>query len=619
MGVSGAVNIGPAVRQGLSAGWAAVDVETSGLSSVTNRVLSVSIRTMHPDGTTSDEFHTLLNPGCDPGPVWIHGLTRKRLRGAPRFEDVAARVCSMLDGRVLVAHNAQFDFKFLHAEATRAALEFPGRHRLCTLALSRRLDLAVPDHKLGTLARHWGVPQHAAHDSRDDVRVLCEIFAHSRALAQQLGVALPVLECNGRGAAVYPELIPRTATPYANPRTWVIGQPLVQGMKIVITGPTRKARAILASDLAAHGFDVMNAVSGQTRLVICNEPAHISNKASRARELGIPILTEEHLVRILADVRPGTPKDATGRGFRNPSGGAAEASDSISTIQVSRAGEEQTPRPVGAGTGEPSDTLWPARSVLVIGGTHHEAAQARELLAGLGARVLVNLGSRTTHVLVLTGGHSDRRMPKIRERTLPVLALADLTDTSASHRADCALDLTAVARAVVEMCRGQVIDLPKELMSLEINANWQPKDLPLDVDIVAFAIQSDEQVATDEDFVFYNAPSTPDGGVQLTVDGDCEQRITLDLDALPEGCIRITIAAAIDGPHTFGAVGPIRLTAEVGGHEIAAATLDAATDERTLVLAEVYRRGEVWRLRTVGRGYEYGLGDLATGMGVKIG
>ncbi|WP_420712220.1 TerD family protein [Streptomyces sp. NRRL S-920] len=48
------------------------------------------------------------------------------------------------------------------------------------------------------------------------------------------------------------------------------------------------------------------------------------------------------------------------------------------------------------------------------------------------------------------------------------------------------------------------------------------------------------------------------------------------------------------------------------------AFLDAATSERTLLLAEIYRRGPVWRLRAVGQGYDQGLGDLARRYGVNI-
>jgi DNA polymerase-3 subunit epsilon len=91
---------------------------------------------------------------------------------------------------VLVAHNAAFDYGFLAAEARRAGVKLPVRQRLCTLALSRRLGLDVPNHRLGTLARYWGVPQRLAHDAYDDAHVLSGVFAHSMGLAAQLGMPL---------------------------------------------------------------------------------------------------------------------------------------------------------------------------------------------------------------------------------------------------------------------------------------------------------------------------------------------------------------------------------------------------------------------------------------------
>lgn len=40
--------------------------------------------------------------------------------------------------------------------------------------------------------------------------------------------------------------------------------------------------------------------------------------------------------------------------------------------------------------------------------------------------------------------------------------------------------------------------------------------------------------------------------------------------------------------------------------------------ERTMLLAEIYRRGPIWRLRAVGQGYDHGLDALARGYGVHI-
>ena len=121
--------------------WVVVDVETSGVRANAHRVLSVAALALREDGSVEREFSSLVDPGCDPGPVHIHNLTRERLAGAPRFEDIASELADILAGGTVVAHNASFDYGFLDAEFRRAGRTLPVQQRLCTLALSRRLDL----------------------------------------------------------------------------------------------------------------------------------------------------------------------------------------------------------------------------------------------------------------------------------------------------------------------------------------------------------------------------------------------------------------------------------------------------------------------------------------------
>ncbi|MEV0542278.1 exonuclease domain-containing protein [Nocardia salmonicida] len=90
-----------------------VDVETSGLRPHQHRVLSVAAVTLDGTGRVTREFHSLIDPGCDPGPVHIHGLTAEVLQGSPEFGQVRDQLTAMLDGRVMVAHNALFDYGFL--------------------------------------------------------------------------------------------------------------------------------------------------------------------------------------------------------------------------------------------------------------------------------------------------------------------------------------------------------------------------------------------------------------------------------------------------------------------------------------------------------------------------
>lgn len=150
-------------------------------------------------------------------------------------------------------------------------------------------------------------------------------------------------------------------------------------------------------------------------------------------------------------------------------------------------------------------------------------------------------------------------------------------------------------------------------------ASWEHQ-ASSEIDIVAFTVDEDEQVSCGEDFVFYGAPEAHDGTVRLATDGPTEQTIIVDLGALPLAARKVVIGAAIDGPMTFADVGAIEFTVTSGTGErpLIQATLDAATTERTLLLAELYRRGPLWRMRAVGQGYDYGLATLARSYGVSV-
>ncbi|WP_307857461.1 exonuclease domain-containing protein [Mycobacterium sp. SM1] len=172
--------------------WAVVDVETSGLDLERDRVVSIAALAVDDDGIIADSVVSLLDPGVPPGPTDLHGITAEMLTGWPRFGEIAVRLAGLLRGRVLVAHYADFDFRFLMDEFRRTPVPCPVEALMCTVELSRRLGLPVRDHKLSTLARYWRVPQARPHDAFDDARVLAAILARSLKRAQDRGMALPV-------------------------------------------------------------------------------------------------------------------------------------------------------------------------------------------------------------------------------------------------------------------------------------------------------------------------------------------------------------------------------------------------------------------------------------------
>jgi DNA polymerase-3 subunit epsilon len=569
--------------------WALVDVETSGLRAVRDRVLSLAVVTVAPDGRTTGEFSTLLDPGCDPGPVHIHGLTVDRLKGSPRFENITDHVARMLEGRVLVAHNAPFDYGFLFQEFMRANLRFPVEQRLCTLALNRRLSPATKDLKLATLAAHYGVEKRKAHDALEDVRTLAGVLRGSLSEAMRLGLTLPLVACP-------PKQMPRPNIPKTRCAFRCPGRlraELVQGMKVAITGDTDVPREKLVERAVAEGLNMMTSVSRHTSALVTNDAGSGTAKARRARQEGVPIIDERTFLALLENVLPGTPHGTP------------------PTTPPPTTPPRQVAEPTRPAEQPPVQTTGPleGRRVLVLGGTHPVSSAARTRVVELGGAAAVNLSASVTDVLALNGSENDRRMRRVIDLEVPVHEEQWL---GAPER----VEAKRVSPRVLP--RGAAVDLP-DAQRWTVAASWV-QHASCEVDVVAFALDEDDQVSCDEDFVFYGAAESPDGTVRLAADGPTEQAVVIDLGALPEAVRKVTIAAAIDGAVTFGELGPVELGIGPGDGEraFAQATLDAGTTERTMLLADVYRRGPRWRLRVVGQGHDFGLAELARGFGVDV-
>lgn len=180
-------------------GYAVVDVETTGLHPYAgDRVIQVAVRQVSSTGELESAWETLVDPGAgvDPGPVHVHGISRGQLDAAPPYAAVAGEVAARLAGRVLVAHNAAFDWSFIAAESDRARTKLQVRQWLCTMAMARRLALPLADKSLATLAAHYEIEQLRAHDAGDDTRVAAEILIRELADARASGTELPLVRCN---------------------------------------------------------------------------------------------------------------------------------------------------------------------------------------------------------------------------------------------------------------------------------------------------------------------------------------------------------------------------------------------------------------------------------------
>ncbi|WBB60122.1 DEDDh family exonuclease [Streptomyces sp. WMMC500] len=320
--------------------YAVVDVETTGLRS-DDRIVSAAVYRLDARGTVEDSWYTLVNPRRDPGPVWIHGLTREMLADAPLFPEIAEEFTARLEGRVLVAHNAVFDWMMIAREYARAGLTAPVRRRLCTIALARQLRLPLPNARLASLAAHFGVAQRRAHDAEDDARVLAEIFRPSLRQAAEAGARLPLLACQpltewaeqapagaaggsggtrspgGHGAYQWRTWRPNRRlppSPYPNPGRYVRGGRLRQGMRVAFSGDTSVDRSLLEDRAVEAGLHVAASVSRYTSVLVTNDPGAPTSKVTRAAAHGTPVIDEAAFLHLMRDVEPADTRPAADGG-----------------------------------------------------------------------------------------------------------------------------------------------------------------------------------------------------------------------------------------------------------------------------------------------------------------
>ena len=94
---------------------------------------------------------------------------------APLFEDIAAEVYRKLKDVVFVAHNVNFDYRFIKASFERCGIRFSATH-LCTLQLSRKLYHNIPSYSLGKLCKSLGIEVKNRHRAYGDAEATAVLF-----------------------------------------------------------------------------------------------------------------------------------------------------------------------------------------------------------------------------------------------------------------------------------------------------------------------------------------------------------------------------------------------------------------------------------------------------------
>ena len=176
-------------NQDLDADYVVFDLETTGFSPETNRIIEIGAVKVQ-NGKIVDKFSTFVNPQV-PIPFRIEQLTSindSMVIDAPVIADILPEFMKFCEGCVMVAHNADFDMSFIKKNCQR--LDIPCKPTIVdTVALARVLLPNLNRFKLDTVAKALGVTLENHHRAVDDAGCTAEIFVKFIEMLRERGMS----------------------------------------------------------------------------------------------------------------------------------------------------------------------------------------------------------------------------------------------------------------------------------------------------------------------------------------------------------------------------------------------------------------------------------------------
>jgi DNA polymerase-3 subunit epsilon len=164
-----------------NANFIVIDVETTGLSHVRDRITEIALVKV-ANGEIVSEYSSLVNPEqfIPPYITDMTGITNEMVLDKPKFSELLPRVKKyILENKgeiILGGHNVVFDYNFLNSSLARnggGMLDIPA---ICTCRLARRLNQSLRSKSLASLSRHYGIQIRRQHRAMDDARATAQIL-----------------------------------------------------------------------------------------------------------------------------------------------------------------------------------------------------------------------------------------------------------------------------------------------------------------------------------------------------------------------------------------------------------------------------------------------------------
>jgi DNA polymerase III subunit epsilon len=156
--------------------FAIIDIETTENGYKHGQITEIAIF-QHNGKEVTDSYSSLIKPDMDI-PLFITrltGISNEMVKNAPRFYEIARKVVEMTAGRIFVAHNVHFDYKFVREEFKRLGYDF-NRKTLCTVQLSKKLMPGHKSYSLGNLCQEKGIEINGRHRAAGDALATVKLF-----------------------------------------------------------------------------------------------------------------------------------------------------------------------------------------------------------------------------------------------------------------------------------------------------------------------------------------------------------------------------------------------------------------------------------------------------------
>ncbi len=157
--------------------FAVVDIETTGSHAGGNGITEIAI-VIHDGVKVINFYESLVNPHT-PIPYFIQRLTgidNNMVATAPSFDEIAGQVFELLQDKVFVAHNVNFDYSFVKHHLKNAGYELETK-KLCTVRLARKVLPGLNGYSLGKLTQRLGINHAEAHRAGGDALATAELLA----------------------------------------------------------------------------------------------------------------------------------------------------------------------------------------------------------------------------------------------------------------------------------------------------------------------------------------------------------------------------------------------------------------------------------------------------------